>query len=444
MKPACCSGARQRWFLVVLLVAASMPCDVGWVYAQAGRPLQPRHTRTDTLTLRHDVLTRLTAAQRVADTGGLDEAERLLAALERDYPASSGARALNGYELANVYNFRAWIRYTKKDFPAAIRAWEQVLAQPGLPEPMEESTRYSLAQLYLASSDWKRAAAMLDAWFRLADDPAPEAYILLAQARYQLGQHDAALQGIGRALAEARSRGQPPRENWYLLQRMASFAKGDLAATAATLEELAGRWPRKDYFVQLAGIFGELGEPVRRLAALETAYRSGWLTAERELLNLVYLYLDNGTPMRAAHVLERGMQQGQVEADARNLELLGAALREARENRRAVEVLTRAATLANDAQAWLRVASLELEENANEDAVAAAHRALDLGGGSRPDSVQIVLGMALYNLGRYVDARSAFNEAARDRRSRQSAEQWLRFLDTEITRADRLARDFDH
>ena len=76
--------------------------------------------------------------------------------------------------------------------------------------------------------------------------------------------------------------------------------------------------------------------------------------------------------------------------------------------------------------------------------MAAAHKALDLGGSGRPDSVQIVLGVALYNLGRYVDARSAFTEAARDRRSRQSAEQWLRFLDTEITRADQLARDFDN
>jgi len=443
MKSLRCSGVRRCW-LLVLLLAASMPCDVGRVYAQAARPLQPRHTPTSTPTLRHDVLTRLTAAQRVADAGGLDEAERLLAALERDYPASSGARALNGYERANVYNFRAWIQYTKKDFPAAIGAWEQVLAQPGLPRPMEESTRYSLAQLYLAGSDWKRAASMLEAWFRLADDPAPEAHILLAQARYQLGQYDAALQGIGRALAGARSRGQQPRENWYLLQRMASFAKGDLAATAATLEVLAGRWPRKDYFVQLAGIFGELGEPVRELGTLEAAYRSGWLTAERELLNLAYLYIDNGTPMRAAHVLERGMQQRQVETNARNLELLGAALREARENGRAVEALTRAAMLGSDAQAWLRVASLELEENANEEAVAAAHKALDLGGGGRPDSVQIVLGVALYNLGRYVDARSAFTEAARDRRSRQSAEQWLRFLDTEITRADQLARDFDN
>lgn len=91
----------------------------------------------------------------------------------------------------------------------------------------------------------------------------------------------------------------------------------------------------------------------------------------------------------------------------------------------------------------MRVAGLQLEENADEQAVAAARRALELGGGRRPDSTRIVLGMALYNLGRHAEARAAFAEAARDERSRQSAEQWLRFLDAEIARAEQLARDLD-
>lgn len=427
---------------LALLLAGAVAGGVDGAHAQGAQnaqPLELRRTRA-TPTLRHDVFTRLAAAQRAAEAGNLDGAERLLAALEREF---SGARALNSYELANVHNFRAYIHYTRQDYPAAILAWERVLAQPDLPQAMEAGTRYSLAQLYVATSDWKRAAAMLEAWFRLADDPAPESHVLLAQAHYQLGQHAEALAAIERALAEARSRGQPPRENWYLLQRMASYASGDLKATAKALGVLAERWPRKEYFVQLAGILGELGEAGRQLAALEIAYRGGWLDGERELLNLAYLYLGNETPIRAARVLERGLEDGRIAPGARNLELLGAALRQARENRRAIEVLERAAREGGDAELWVRVAGLQLEENADEQAVAAARRALELGGGRRPDSTRIVLGMALYNLGRHAEARAAFAEAARDERSRQSAEQWLRFLDAEIARAEQLARDLD-
>lgn len=422
---------------LVLLLAGVLASGAAATRAQHSARVAQQPARQTPL-LRHDVLTRLGAAQREAEAGRVDEAERLLAALEHEH---SGGNALNAYELANVHNFRAYLNYMRQDFPAAIRAWEQVLAQPGLPRAMEQGTRYSLAQLYVATSDWRHAATMLEAWFRLAPDPAPESWALLAQARYQLGEHDEALRAIGHAFDSAQSRGQPMRENWYLLQRMASFAKGDLPGTVKVLEVLAQRWPRKEYFVQLAGILGELGDSGRQLAVLETAYRGGWLGTESELLDLAYLYLGDGTPIRAARLLERGMKEGRVERSARNLELLGTALHQARENHPALEAYERAAALAKDADLWVRVASLQLEEDASEAAVASAGKALGLGGGRHPDSARMVLGTALYRMGRYREAREAFAAAATDQRSRGPAGQWLRFLDAEIARSEQLARD---
>lgn len=423
--------------LLAMLLATLLACRAGEVHAREVQSLQARHQRA-TPALRQAVAVRLAAVQRAAEAGNLDAAERELAMLEADH---AGMRALNSYELANVYNFRAHIHYTKKEFQAALHAWEQVLAQPDLPQAMVQGTRYSLAQLYVATGAWEQAASMLDAWFRSAENPDADAWMLLAQAHYRLGRHDDALQDIERALAAARLRSQPPRESWYLLQRQASFARGDLQATARVLEVLAARWPRKDYFVQLAAVLGEIGDTARERAVLEVAYRAGWLDAERELLDLAYLHLGGETPILAARVLEEGMRAGRIGTDARTLGLLGAALREAHESRRAVEVLGRAAELANDVQAWVRLASAQLEANDDGAAVVAARRALALGGGERPDTVRIMLGMALYDLGNYTEARSAFTEAARDRRSRQSARQWLRFLDAETARARQLAGD---
>ena len=70
-----------------------------------------------------------------------------------------------------------------------------------------------------------------------------------------------------------------------------------------------------------------------------------------------------------------------------------------------------------------------------------ARKSLAMGGGRRPDSTQVVLGMALYNLERYDEARAAFTEAGRDPRSEQVATQWLHFLQTEIARAAQLAEE---
>lgn len=417
-----------RWLLVLVM---ALGCDIASVQAQKARV--GSHA---TPTLRHDIVARLGAVERAAGAGNFAAAERLLAALEEDYSAT---RALNSYERANVYNMRGWIHYTKQEYANAIHDWEQVLEQPDLPRPMVQSTRYSLAQLYLAARDWQQAAALLEAWFELADDPDPDDWLLLAQAHQQLGRNDEALQDIDRALVMARLRSQPPRESWYLLQRKAALAKNDLPAATRALEILVERWPRKGYFVQLAAALEELGDAVRERAVLEAAYRGGWLDGESELLDLAYLYLEDETPIRAVDVIEQGMRERRIAANARNLELLGTALRLARENRRAVEVLSRAARLAADAQIWTRVASLQLEMNDAEGAASSAREALALGGGQRPDTLQILLGTALYKLGRYVDARAAFVEAERDRRSRRPARQWLRFLDAEIARVAQLA-----
>jgi len=405
--------------------------------AQAQEQKQQQSTRR-TPALRNEVYEKLAIAQQAAEANNFPEAMRALDALQREF---SGKKALNSYELANMYNFYAFIYYTQEKYQDAIKAYEKVLAQPDLPEAMEIGTRYSLAQLYFEIEDWPRAATMLESWFKVAPNPAPDAYILLAQANYQLKSYDKALRNVEQGMAEAKKRNQEPKENWYLLTRVLYYEKGDIKKTTEVLEILAKQWPKKDYFIQLSGMYGELKNDKAQLAAMETAYLSGWITGERELINMAYIYLGSDAPYKAARVIEKGIQAKQIESNAKNLELLGIALRQSRENKRAIPHLERAATLAGDGEQWARLANLQLDEDNNAKAVEAARKALSMGGGRRPDNTRIVLGMALYNLGKYNEAKTAFAEASRDQRSAKIAQQWLRFLDTEIEREAQIAKE---
>ncbi|MBK7518877.1 MAG: tetratricopeptide repeat protein [Gammaproteobacteria bacterium] len=316
-----------------------------------------------------------------------------------------------------------------------------MLAQPELPEAMEIGTRYSLAQLYFVIEDWQRAASMLKSWFKVAPNPAPDAHVLLAQANYQLKAYDEALRNIEAGMAEARRRGQEPKENWYLLMRVLYYEKGDIQKTTDILEILARKWPKKDYFVQLAGMYGELKNEKAQLGAMETAYLSGWVTGERELVNMAYLYLGSDLPYKAAQVLDKGVEGKQIKATAKNLELLGIAYRQARENKRAIPYLERAAKVSDDGEMWARLANIQLDEDDNAKAVDAARKSLSMGGGRRPDNTRVVLGMALYNMGKLDAAKNAFMEARSDERSAKIAAQWLKFLDTEIEREAQLAKE---
>jgi hypothetical protein len=432
----------MRRTLRVLLGACVLALCVGApVLAQA--PAEAAAARPDFPVatgprLRADVQQRLQAAQDDADAGDYTRALARLDAIAREYTRT---RALNRYERANLHYFYAFIHEARGQPADAIRAYEQVLAQRGLPETMELGTRYNLARLYVDAGEWQRADAMLGVWLRKTDAPPPEARVLRAQALYRLERHAEARREIQAALDGARRRHQPPQEAWYVLLRAVAYESGDLKATADTLLALARGWPRKTYLLQLSGIYGELGDPLRQVSAMEAALHAGWLGSESEQLALAYLYLDAGLPVRAARLLEEAVAARRVADSAANLELLGLAWRRAHDVQRAMPWLESAAQLANDAAMWARLAGIELEEARHGEAADAARRALALGGGPDRDATRVLLGTALYRLGRLQEAREAFAGVPRESTASGDARRWLRFLDGEIAREAELARE---
>jgi hypothetical protein len=78
--------------------------------------------------------------------------------------------------------------------------------------------------------------------------------------------------------------------------------------------------------------------------------------------------------------------------------------------------------------------------------VTSGNTAVRKGGLKNPDNAQISLGMCLYNLRRYADAKTAFRAAGKVPRSRRTSEQWVRVIDAEVERnrqidlAERAAR----
>ncbi len=82
--------------------------------------------------LRNAVYEQLAKAQELSEDGDINEAVKVLNAL-RD---SQGKRKLNSYELANMYNFYAFIYYQQEQYPKTIEAYKNVLKQPDLPLAM--------------------------------------------------------------------------------------------------------------------------------------------------------------------------------------------------------------------------------------------------------------------------------------------------------------------
>ncbi|MBN1239058.1 MAG: tetratricopeptide repeat protein [Gammaproteobacteria bacterium] len=345
---------------------------------------------------------------------------------------------LNSYELAQMWNFYAFVRFSQDDFDGAIEAYENVIAQPELPLGLETSTVYALAQMYVQQERYQEGLDMLNRWFELSENPAPEPYVLKAQIHYQMQQYEEGIEPIQTAMEIAQRQNKEIEEGWYQLLNVFYFELENYPKVIETLTILVENWPKKDYLVQLAGMYGQEGQEMRQLALYEAAYEADWLTRGQEVVNLAQMLLQAEIPYKAAVLLERGLEDGSIESSEQNWRLLSQAWQLAQEDEKAIPALTRAAELAEDGELNVRLAQSHANLANWEDCIEASRTGLQRGGLSRPDQANLLLGNCLAELKRYEEARAAFQAAARDERSRSGAEQWLQYIQSEQEREEQI------
>ena len=397
---------------------------------------KPQETRR-TPALRNKVYERLAEAQVFIENKQYDEGLEVL----RDMESESGKRKLNSYELANLYNLVAFVKYSQEDYKGALVAYENVVKQPDIPLAMEINTRYTVAQLYFVMEDWQSGIDALKEWFEVADAPSAQAYILLGQGYYQLKDYDSSLENTLIAMNLYRDKGKVPKEQWYSLARFLYFEKDDMPNTIAMLEEMIVHYPKKQYWIQLSHMYGEAKKEGAQLAAMETAYMQDMLVKDREQVTMAYLYLNAEVPYKAARVLDRGIDDESVESTSKTLEILGNAWRQAQEVKKSIPVMEQAAEKSEKGELYCRLGNVYLDNDQFKHAIQANVKGLKRGGVKRPDNCNLILGMAYFNTKQYSSARKAFKNAAKDKRSKKYSDQWIKYMNTEIERQKRLNED---
>lgn len=395
-----------------------------------------RETRR-TPALRNKVYEKLAEAQTFAEAKQYNEAEVIL----NEMISTEGKRALNSYELANVYNLFAFLRYSTEDYKGALDNYRKVVAQPDIPLAMEINTKKTIAQLFFVQEQWQQGVNALLEWFELSEKPDAGSYVLLSQGYYQLKDYDKALQNVVTAIDMYEAAGKLPKEQWYNLARFLYFDKGDTDNALATLTVLLKYYPKKQYWVQASHLYGEKKEDAKQLAMMETAYEQGMLDKSTDLVTMAYLYLNAEVPFPAARVMEKGFKAELIEEKSKNYELAGSAWRQAQETQKSIPMMEKAASKSDDGELYTRLGNVYLDGDQFQQAVEAINKGLSKGGVKRPDQARLALGMAYFNLGDYTAARKVFRVAAKDDRSKKYANQWLKYIQSEQERQDELARD---
>jgi len=405
--------------------------------AQDDKAKQDKRETRRTPALRNKVYERLAEAQGLAEAKDYAGA----AAILNDMIAEDGKRALNSYELANVYNLFAFLSYATEDYAQSLRYYEQVIAQPDIPLAMEINTRFTIAQLYFVQEKWQQGIDALLVWFDLSEKPNAGAYVLLAQGYYQVKNFDLALKNVETAIDMHEGEGKLPKEQWYNLARFLYFDKEDFDSALDVLNTLIIYYPKKQYWVQASHLYGEKKEEQKQLALMEAAYEQGFLDRSSELVNMSYLYLNAEVPYFAASVIEKGFDDELVDDKSKNYELAGSAWAQAREVAKSIPMMEKAAAKSDEGELYVRLGNVYLDGDQFAKAADSVSKGLKKGGVKRPDQARLVLGMAYFNLGEYNKARKAFRDAGKDERSEKYAKQWISYVTSEEERQRELEKD---
>lgn len=384
--------------------------------------------------MRNRVYSQLARAQKLADEGVK------IAGFEVLDEVKERIDSLNSYERAMLWNFYAFMYYGNDDISSAIEHFELVIKEQAIPDSLYLSTLYSLAQLSMQQQDYPQALTYLQQW-QANNSKALTAsqHIMFAQIYYQDKQFEKVIKAVKQAISLAEQSNATVKENWLILQRASYYELKQPLQVVKVIEQLVRLYDKPEYWLQLAGMYGEVGQEDKQLAVMEAAWQAGHISKESDVMILAQLYRFHQVPYKAAVLLEQAIANGTVVASEKSLAALAQAYIAAKEDEKALPILTQAAEIADTGKFDMQLAQAYLNLERWQEAITSANKALLRGGISREGDMYLVIGMAKFNLQAFDDALIAFTQAQKIPQSAKTAKQWFHYVEREQGQHERLA-----
>ena len=190
-------------------------------------------------------------------------------------------RRLNGNEIGQYNSMLGFIYFSLEDYDKAITAYKEVIAQgDDVPEGLEVTSLYTLAQLSFVAEHYDDALTFMELWITKATNPGPAPHYFMGQVYYQMKNYPSAIEQIELCIQVAQERGTVVKETWWVLLNFLYFEEENWDKVIEVLEILVQDFPKRDYWVRLAGIHGQLGNDQMQVQVMEAAYNSGFLDSE--------------------------------------------------------------------------------------------------------------------------------------------------------------------
>ena len=280
---------------------------------------------------------------------------------------------------AKMYFYQGYIYFSIEKYTLAEKAYNDLMAEPDSNDLERLNALYSLSQLAYLREDYRQATVYLLQWMDLEEFPSSDSYSLLSQAYYQLEEYETSLKHIETAIELQETRDIPitrpildeegnetgeteetgetkkgiAKENHYLL-KMALFSelKRDLDVLPI-YEILVQFYPKKRYWTQLSGLYGQKNRTLDQMGALEAAYDDGLLDKQREFTALSQLLYMFDNPRKAASVLQNGFDRKIIKEEEKTLKAIAQYWHASKELTKAKPYYKKAAKVAKEGELYI-------------------------------------------------------------------------------------------
>lgn len=329
------------------------------------------------------------------------------------------------YELALIHQALGYLFYESNEHKNAIENFEKSLQLDASPEPVLQSIRFNLVQLYAITDNYQKAIHKFDEWIKKESSPSGDRLALGGSLYAQMKQYDTAVSYLQKAIASTKK----PQESWYRTLLSVYFQQENYQPASELLQKLIILHPsNSEYWKQLYTSYYLLNDHRKALSTLELAFSKGLVTEEQQITNLAKLYLHQGTPLKAAKLLDNEFNNNRIQKSDDNLRLLATAYQRAKETTKAAEIYLQLARSTNNTDLQLQAARLYVESRQWQKVISALEN-LPIKRGT--EQALIMKGVALVELGNVKQAAEVFRKAREYASTRTSAKQWLEFLSTQ-------------
>lgn len=313
-----------------------------------------------------------------------------------------------------AYGQKIMVTQKKGDKAAFASTIQSYLESGATPPEFVGTLNQQLAAYYSSQKDQPKALMYYERYVEATPTAGSSEYEMLGRLYLQQKDCQNSLKWLGKAIDNATAKGAPVQEPWLQYRDRCYIELQDKDGRLANIEELARRYPKKDYYSRLIALYGQHAKDDRslQLATYRLALRDTGLATVGEYLAAADAMMIAGSPGEALRALEKGTADGVVPAGGTNAQSIQEAKDALATDRKTLPVDEKTAAKNPKGELDAKIALGYYSLGDWNKALEIVQRGLGKGGVKRVDDAELLAGSALVELGRFADAKAAFDRAA--------------------------------